>query len=109
MPLSFERTMLVGAFAVASGGAMLLRLNGLVHAVLPESKNMRKRTFGFSKNLRDPVVSSAISRPESPGNQLQALAAVLVRRGANTASTTEVPPSEGNEVRWDGQQEVIVP
>jgi hypothetical protein len=64
MPLSFERTILVGAFAVAGAGAMLLRLNGLVHAVLPESKNMRKRTFGFSKNLRDPVVSSAISRLE---------------------------------------------
>jgi hypothetical protein len=109
MLLSFERTILVGAFAFAVAGAMLPRLNGLAHAVLPESKNMRKRTFGFSKNLRDPVVSSAISRSESPGNQLQASAAVLVRRGANTASTTEVPPSEGNEVRWDGRQEVIVP
>ena len=99
MLLSFERTILVGAFTVADVGAMLLHLNGLVHAVLPESKNMCKRTFGFSKNLRDPVVSSAISRTELPGNQLQASAAVLVRRGANTASTTEVPPSEGNEVR----------
>ncbi len=99
MLLSFERTILVGAFAVADVGAMLRHLNGLVHAVLPESKNMCKRTFGFSKNLRDPVVSSAISRLETPGNQLQASAAVLVRRGANTASTTEVPPSEGNEVR----------
>jgi len=99
MLLSFERTILVGAFTVADVGAMLLHLNGLVHAVLPESKNMCKRTFGFSKNLRDPAVSSAISRTELPGNQLQASAAVLVRRGANTASTTEVPPSEGNEVR----------
>ena len=61
MLLSFERTILVGAFAVAVAGATLLRLNGLVHAVLPESKNMCKRTFGFSKNLRDPVVSSATS------------------------------------------------
>ena len=109
MLLSFERTILVGAFAVTDVGAMLLHLNGLVHAVPPESKNMCKRTFGFSKNLRDPVVSSAISRSESPGNQLQASAAVLVRRGANTASTTEVPPSEGNEVRWDGRQEVVMP
>jgi hypothetical protein len=70
---------------------------------------MCKRTFGFSENLGDPVVSSAVSRPETPGNQLQAPAAVLVRRGANSASTTEVLPSEGNEVRWDGRQEVIVP
>ena len=109
MLLSFERTIIVGAFAVAVVGAMLPNLNGLVHAVLPESKNMCKRTFGFSKNLRDPVVSSVISRLETPGNQLQASAAVLVRRGANTASTTEVPPSEGNEARWDGRQEVVIP
>jgi hypothetical protein len=79
MLLSFERTMLVGAFAVAIAGAMLPRLKGLVHAVLPESKNMCKRTIGFSKNLRDPVVSLAISRRETPGNQLQPSAAVLVR------------------------------
>ena len=109
MLLSFERTILVGAFTVADVGAMLPRLNGLVHAVLPESKNMCKRTFGFSKNLRDPVVSSAISRPESPGNQLQASAAGLVRRGAKRTRPTEVPPSEGNEVRWDGRQEVVMP
>jgi hypothetical protein len=75
MLLSFERTILVGAFAVTDVGVMLLHLNGLVHAVPPESKNMCKRTFGFAKNLRDPVVSSEISRPESPGNQLQASAA----------------------------------
>ncbi len=109
MLLSLERTILVGAFIVADVGAMLLHLNGLVHAVLPESKNMSKRTFGFSKNLRDPDVSSAISRSESPGNQLQASAAGLVRRGAKRTRPTEVPPSEGNEVRWDGRQEVIVP
>ena len=109
MLLSSEILRSQGAFAVSNVGAMLLHLNGLVHAVLPESKNMRKRTLGFSKNLRDPVVSSAISRSESPGNQLQASAAVLVRRGANTASTTEVPPSEGNEVRRDGRQEVVMP
>ena len=109
MLLSFERTILVGAFAVTGVGAMLLHLNGLVHAVLPESKNMCKRTFGFSKNLRDPVVSSAISRPELPGNQLQASAAGLVRRGAKGTSPTEVPPSEGNEARGDGRQEVVMP
>jgi hypothetical protein len=67
MLLSFERTILVGAFPVTDVGAMLLHLNGLVHAVPPESKNMCKRTFGFSKNLRDPVVSSVIPRSESPG------------------------------------------
>ena len=109
MRLSFERTIIVGAFAVAVVGATLPHLNGLVHAVLPESKNMRKRTLGFSKNLRDPVASSAISRRELPGEQLQASAAGLVRRGAKRTRPAEVPPSEGNEARWDGLQEVIVP
>ena len=31
----------------------------------------------------------------------------LVRQGANLTSAAEVSPSEGNEVRRDGQQEVI--
>ena len=31
----------------------------------------------------------------------------LVCQGANLTSATEVSPSEGNEVRRDGQQEVI--
>ena len=63
----------------------------------------------MNRNLGDPFVSSMKSRLEIPGYQLQASAAVLVRRGANITSTTEVPPSEGNEARWDGRQEVIVP
>ena len=35
------------------------------------------------------------------------LAGALVRQGAKATSATEVSPSEGNEVRRDGQQEVI--
>ena len=48
MLLSFERTMIAGAFAFAVVRAMLLHLIGLVQAVLPESKNMRKRTIRVS-------------------------------------------------------------
>ena len=70
---------------------------------------MCKRTLGFSKNLGGPAVSSSFSRPETPGYQLQASAAALVCRRANITSATEMPPSEGNEARWDGRQEVIVP
>ena len=51
MLLSFERTILVGAFPVTDVGAMLPHLNGPVHAVLPESKNMCKRTFGVPQEL----------------------------------------------------------
>ena len=54
---------------------MLQLLIGLVQAVPPESKNMGKRIIGLSKNLGGPVVSSANSRLELPGNQLQASAA----------------------------------
>ena len=53
---------------------MLQLLTGLVHAVPPESKNMSKRIIGLSKNLGGPVVSSANSRLELPGYQLQASA-----------------------------------
>jgi hypothetical protein len=35
----------------------------------------RKRTMGFPRNLADPAVSSAKSRLEIPGDQLQAWAA----------------------------------
>jgi len=57
MLLSFERP-IVGAFAFVIPRATLLLLNGLVQAVLPESKNMSKRIIGFSENLGDPVVST---------------------------------------------------
>ena len=45
MLLSFER-LVVGAFVFLIPRAMLLLHIGLVQAVLPESKNMRKRTLG---------------------------------------------------------------
>ncbi len=51
MLLSFERTIIVGAFAFVIVGATLLHLNGLVQAVLPESKNMCKRTTGVPQEL----------------------------------------------------------
>ncbi len=73
MLLSFERP-IVGAFAFVIPGATLLLLTGLVQAVLPESKNMSKRIIGFPRNLGGPVVSSANSRLELPGYQLQASA-----------------------------------
>jgi len=88
---------------------MLLLLIGLVSAVLPESKNMRKRIIGVPQELGRSCRLLGNSRLEHPGEQLQASTVVLGRRGANISSTTEVPPSEGNEAQWDGWQEVIVP
>jgi hypothetical protein len=74
MLLSVERPF-VGASAFHIPGAMLLGRIGLASAVLPASTEHGKRILGFSRNLGDPVVSSAKSRPEIPGHQLQASAA----------------------------------
>jgi hypothetical protein len=60
----------------------------------------------FSRNLGDPVVFSAKSGLEIPGQQLQASAAHSSARERTEREDAEVPPSEGNEVRRDGRQEV---
>ena len=75
MLLSAERPF-VGASAVCIPGATLLLCIGLVHAVLPASDwNIANGKLRFPRNLGDPVASSATSRLEIPGYQLQALAA----------------------------------
>ena len=75
MLLSVERPF-VGAFAVHIPRAMLLHRNGLVQAVLPASvRTCANGQSRFPRNLGDPVASSATSRSELPGYQLQALAA----------------------------------
>ncbi len=54
MLLSFERP-IVGAFAVGIPRAMLLHLNGLVQAVLPESvRTCANGQLGFPRNLGSP-------------------------------------------------------
>ena len=74
MLLSAERPF-VGAFAFCIPGATLRYFIGLVHAVLPASVwNIANGTLRFPRNLGAPVASSARSRPEIPGDQLQALA-----------------------------------
>ena len=47
------------------------------------------------------------SRPELPGDQLQASAAHSPPGERTQASATKVPPSEGNEAWRDGRQEVV--
>jgi len=85
MLLSFER-LIVGAFAFVIPRATLLLLNGLVQAVLPESKNMSKRTIGVPQELGRSCRLLGNSRLELPGYQLQASAVALVRRGAKRTS-----------------------
>ncbi len=85
MLLSFERV-IVGALAFVIPGATLLHRNGLVQAVLPESKNMSKRTIGVPQELGRSCRLLGNSRLELPGYQLQASAVALVRRGAKRTS-----------------------
>ena len=61
--------------------------------------NMANGQSGFPRNLGDPVVSSATSRLEVPGDQLQASAVHSSAGERNERVHAEVPPSEGNEVR----------
>ena len=74
MLLSFERTIIAGAFVFVDAGAMLLLFNGLEQGVLPESKNMSKRTIGVPQELGRSCRFLGESRPEIPGDQLQASA-----------------------------------
>jgi hypothetical protein len=74
MLLSVERPF-VGAFAFHIPRATLLHSIGLVQAVLPASvRTCANGQLRFPRNLGDPVVSSANSRLEIPGDQLQASA-----------------------------------
>src|SRR5262249_6081985 len=57
----------------------------------------------------DPVVSSAPSRPQLPGDQPQAPAAPASAGERTERGNAAVPPGEGNEGRRDGRQEVIAP
>ena len=46
------------------------------------------------------------SRPEVPGDQLQARGRRTRRSGERNTGAAEVPPSEGDEARWDGRRGV---
>src|SRR6202049_3789687 len=67
-----------------------------------------QRYKGFSRNLGVPVVSTVISRwgtgLSTPGPRWRTR-----RRREQNPSAPVVPPSEGNEARRDGQQDVGAP
>ncbi len=107
MLLSSEILSSQGVFAFLKAGAMLLLHIGS-GASSPAGVEEHEQTdnrvvqeLGRSCRLLGKFPAGV------PGEQLQASTAVLVCRGANRTSATEVPPSEGNEARWDGRQEVV--
>ena len=68
---------------------------------------MCRQTIGILQELgRSCRFLSEIPAGE-PGYQLQALAAHSSAGERIQRVSIELPPSEGNEVRWDGRQEVI--
>ena len=69
---------------------------------------MANGRLGFPRNLGDPVVSTANSRREYRVTNSRLRRPYSAGEERNTSATV-VPPSEGNEVRRDGRQEVIVP
>ena len=79
-------------------------LYGLVQAVLPASVwNMCKRILGFPGTWE--ILLFPRQYPDGDtGLSTPGLGGVLVRQGANLTSATEVSPSEGNEVRRDGNR-----
>jgi hypothetical protein len=58
----------------------------------------------MNRNLGEPCSLLGESRTGDTGSPTPGLDGALVRQGANPTSETEVPPSEGNEVRWDGSR-----
>jgi len=75
MLLSSEIVSSQGVFAFPIAGAMLLLPYGLGAGSPAGVEEHVQTDIGFSRNLGDPVVSSADSRLELPGYQLQASAA----------------------------------
>ncbi len=78
----------------------------------PPGSESRARSRGFPRNLGGPVVSAEDVRGRRgvPVIHTRPLALVACRQiGANRQATQAVPPSEGNEARREGRQEVIAP
>ena len=68
---------------------------------------MCKRTIGVPQELGTPVVSSVHPGWSQRVTNFRPLAVHTSAGGANRTSVTEVPPSEGNEARREGWQEVV--
>lgn len=70
---------------------------------------MRKRTMGVPQELGRSCRLHGNFPVERPGEQLQASRPHGVLGRSEQFRATVVPPSEGNEARRDGRQEVTVP
>ncbi len=82
-------------------------LHGLVQAILPASVwNMCKRIIEVSQELGRSCRLLGNSRREYRDTNSRPQRCTRPMRSELTGAT-EVPPNEGNEVWWDGRQEVV--
>jgi hypothetical protein len=108
MLLSAERPF-AGALAFVIPGAALRHRNGLVSAVLPASTEHGERTIGGPQEPGRSCLLLGEFPAGRPGQQLRAPAAHSSAGERRERVDAGVPPSEGDEVRRDGRQEVIAP
>ena len=108
MLLSAERP-IAGALAVGIPGATLLHRNGLVTESCRRRGNMCKRMIGVPQELGSSCRFLSKLPAGAPGYQLQASAAHSSAEERTERVNAEVLPSEGNEARRNGRQEVIAP
>jgi hypothetical protein len=110
MLLGLER-LNVGALVFPVAGALVRRRFGETHPAGRGRRTCADGQGGFHRNLGDPVVS--ILKRGSKGMPLQnRLARQPVpgpARDTKLPAQRMVSPSEGNEARRDGRQEVVVP
>jgi hypothetical protein len=100
-----------GAFAVPLAGVVLPHRFGKERAVLPESKNLCESAIGVFRELGRSCRRQRIHRLwglPNPKNSWPTEVAFWPV-GANDKTHRRVPPSEGNEARRDGRQEVVAP
>ena len=88
---------------------MLLLPNGLGAGSPAGVEEHVQTDIGFSRHLGDLACLLGRFPVGDTGLPTPGLNGALVRLGANPTSATEVPPSEGNEVRRDGRLEVVAP
>ena len=101
----------MGPSLFRKAAAVSLRLIGLARGARPGSKSRASTHGGSPRNLGGPDVSleeRAVMRAPRE-KSWSASAAVPATRRSESKGQSEVPPSEGNEVRRDGRQGVVAP
>jgi hypothetical protein len=100
-----------GALVLPLAGAVVQRRFGETHAADRGLRTCANGQWGFPRNLGDPVVSvlNRGSKGVPHPNRLAPRPCRVSVEARSYRHKRTVSPSEGNEVRRDGRQEVVVP